>query len=107
MANICPEPKKPRDPNQGKQILRAINKQDPQIAIKTQVLDITQSAYNMAQGTTLQGSIRPQVGWRPHPDSTVSLPQDNFLTEEDAKAGNTPQIPMPHKEKSNTYRREV
>ncbi|SCO90092.1 uncharacterized protein FRV6_14220 [Fusarium oxysporum] len=53
IANICPEPKKPRDPNR------------------------------------------------------VNLPQDNFPTEEDAKAGNTPQIPMPHKEKSNAYRREA
>ncbi|EXL40782.1 hypothetical protein FOCG_16726 [Fusarium oxysporum f. sp. radicis-lycopersici 26381] len=107
MANICPEPKKPRDPNRGKQILGATNEQDPQMAIKTQVLGMTRSAYDMAQGTALRGSIGPQVGWRPHPDSTVSLPQDNFPTEEDAKAGNTPQIPMPHKEKSNTYRREA
>ena len=107
MANICPEPKKPRDPNRGKHTLGATNEQDPQMAIRTQTLGMTRSAYDMAQCTALRGSIGPKVEWRPHPDSTISLPQDNFPTEEDAKAGNTPQIPMPHKEKSNTYRREA
>ncbi|KAH7461789.1 hypothetical protein FOMA001_g18899 [Fusarium oxysporum f. sp. matthiolae] len=107
IANTCPQPKKPRDPNRGKQILGATNEQNPQMAIRTQTLGMTRSAYDMAQCTALRGNIGPKVDWRPHPDSAVKLPQDDFPTEEDAKAGNTPQIPMPHKEKSNTYRREA
>ncbi|KAL9572139.1 hypothetical protein ACKAV7_003717 [Fusarium commune] len=46
IANTCPEPKKPRDPNRGKQTLGATNEQDPQMAIRTQTLGMCRSGYD-------------------------------------------------------------
>ncbi|KAG7419477.1 hypothetical protein Forpe1208_v003480 [Fusarium oxysporum f. sp. rapae] len=104
MAHGCPQPRKARDPNQGKQTLGATNEQDPQMAIRTQTLGMTRSLYDT---TDLREDRTAKHGWYPHPDSSIREPQDDFPTEEDAKAGDTPQIPMPHKTKANEYRRKA
>ncbi|KAL9570381.1 hypothetical protein ACKAV7_005460 [Fusarium commune] len=46
IARNCPEPRKPRDPNQGKQTLGLTRQQDPQMAIRTQTLGMCRSGYD-------------------------------------------------------------
>ena len=46
MAYICPEPRRARDPNQGKQTLGLIKQQDPQMAMRTQTLGMCRSGYD-------------------------------------------------------------
>ncbi|KAI7759628.1 hypothetical protein LZL87_014269 [Fusarium oxysporum] len=74
------------------------------MAIRTQTLGMTRSLYNT---TDLRKDRTAKHGWYPHPDSSIREPQDDLLTEEDAKAGDTPQIPIPHKTKANEYRRKA
>ncbi|KAH7475360.1 hypothetical protein FOMA001_g11755 [Fusarium oxysporum f. sp. matthiolae] len=103
IANRCPEPKKPRDPNRGKHTLGATNEQDPQMAIRTQTLGMTRSLYDT---TALHETHASTHDWYPHPDSSIREPRDEFPTEKDAKTGNTPRIPLPHQTKINEYRKE-
>ncbi|KAI8402590.1 hypothetical protein FOFC_17905 [Fusarium oxysporum] len=103
IANRCPEPKKPRDPNRGKHTLGATNEQDPQMAIRTQTLGMTRSLYDT---TALRENHTPTHDWYPHPDSSIREPRDEFPAEEDAKSGNTPRIPLPHQKKMNEYRKK-
>ncbi|KAG7405064.1 Retrotransposon-like protein 1 [Fusarium oxysporum f. sp. rapae] len=46
IARSCPEPRRPRDPNQGKQTLGLTRQQGPQIAIRTQTLGMCRSGYD-------------------------------------------------------------
>lgn len=83
MANICPEPKKPRDPNRGKQTLGATNEQDSQMAIRTQTLGMTRSLYDMAETTALYEDYTPGKEWNPHPDSSIRQPGEPFLDKQE------------------------
>jgi hypothetical protein len=103
IANTCPEPKKPRDPNRGKHTLGATNEQEPQMAVRTQTLGMTRSLYDT---TALRENHVPTHDWYPHPDSSIREPRDEFPAEEDAKSGNTPRIPLPHQKKMNEYRKK-
>ncbi|KAG4266525.1 hypothetical protein FPRO03_01809 [Fusarium proliferatum] len=107
IANKYPQPQQPKDPNQGKQTLGATNKQDPQMVIQTQTLGMTRGLYDMAETTAIHKDRMPQDRWKPHWQSSIREPQNEFPTEEDAKHGNTPQVPMPHNQKARKYRQKA
>ncbi|KAG7422867.1 Retrotransposon-like protein 1 [Fusarium oxysporum f. sp. raphani] len=79
IARDCPEPRRARDPNQGKQTLGLTKQQDPQMAIRTQTLGVIKNGYDT---TGLKKTTKPE--WKPHPDSSIREPQDPFLNYEDA-----------------------
>ncbi|KAF5239467.1 hypothetical protein FANTH_9942 [Fusarium anthophilum] len=86
MARQYPEPRKPQDPNQGKQTLGLTQQLKPQIAQRTQTLGITQGMYDMAKTTALYNDNMPKKGWNPSKGSSIRKPQNNFLTYKEAIA---------------------
>lgn len=79
MARSCPEPRRPRDPNQGKQTLGLTRQQDPQMATRTQTLGMTRSGYETYTTATANE-------WKPHAESSIREPRDPFPTQEEAEA---------------------
>lgn len=78
MARQCPQPKKPRNPNQGRQALGITNTQQPQMAIRTQTLGMCRDGYDMTNKTALVD--RPQrANWKNHhTESSARQPKDPF-----------------------------
>jgi hypothetical protein len=100
MARVCPEPRRPRDPNQGKQTLGATNEQEPQMALRTQTLGMCRSGYDVSDKNATN------ITWTPHPDSSIKQPRDNFLTKEEALAEKEPQPLTEQQEKKKQYQKE-
>ena len=84
MARQCPQPRKPRDPNQGKpQTFGITNHLSPQMAQRTQTLGMCRDGYDMANKTAL-GPKKPEADWtKVHPASSCRKPQDPFTNHEE------------------------
>ncbi|KAF6527467.1 hypothetical protein HZS61_010511 [Fusarium oxysporum f. sp. conglutinans] len=54
IARDCPEPRRARDPNQGKHTLGLIRQQDPQMVMRTQTLGMTRSGYETVPNYTIK-----------------------------------------------------
>lgn len=63
MARQCPQPRKPRDPNHGRQTLGLTQQNTPQMATRTQTLGMTRSGYDG------QFNGEPSITWIEPEDS--------------------------------------
>jgi hypothetical protein len=81
MARFCPQPRKPRDPNQGKPQTLGIT--NPQMAQRTQTLGMCRTGYDMATKTSIRTDIGLQTEWATHPDSSATEPHDPFANHQE------------------------
>ncbi|KAF4339822.1 pol poly [Fusarium beomiforme] len=99
MANKCPEPRKSRNPEIGKQTLGLTQEQEPQMAVRTETLGMTRGLYD----TTAINEDAEASEWQPHQDSSIKKPRDNFPTEKEAFDGKQPLTDDQKRQKQREY----
>jgi hypothetical protein len=73
MANQCPKPKRPRNPNHGKKTLGLTNQQnEPQMAIRSKILGICRSGYDKSNPVMAS-------------EGDLELPSDPFMSRKETK----------------------
>jgi hypothetical protein len=106
ISRHCPQPRKPRNPNHGKQTLGMTNQQEPQMAIRTQTLGMCRNGYDMGMTNSIKKAGDGMYGYPPHPDSSLRIPSQNFESKEEIQEKWENPKRTPKQEKTRRYNLE-